>query len=371
LSRCGRDRWFGAAILALCGTAALGADSTERLKDVQQQIERAEREARSIEKKTAGVLGEIEELDRSIAEREDRVNDLAAGIRSAQASKEAAERKVVELDAELPRLRAAFEARARGLYRLMRRGPAPLVFQTPREWTEALRYRYSFEAILAHDRELGEELRRNRADAETARQQAADQAAALVSHREESEREIATLRGERRSKKTLLASLRGEGEKRSRLLGELKSSAEKLHELIESEERAATAPFQPPPGGTTSMATPLHVGAGSVSAARNGVEIRAPAGTKIQAVRAGRVVYAGWFTGYGKMVIVDHGERLYSVYGYANDLLVEAGRVVAEGDSIATVGATGPVSLPSLYFEIRDHGAPRDPMAYIPALSRK
>ncbi len=65
------------------------------------------------------------------------------------------------------------------------------------------------------------------------------------------------------------------------------------------------------------MTTPLHVTAGSVSTARNGVEIRAPAGTAVQAVRAGRVVYAGWFTGYGKMVIVDHGDRLYSVYGYA------------------------------------------------------
>jgi septal ring factor EnvC (AmiA/AmiB activator) len=119
------------------------------------------------------------------------------------------------------------------------------------------------------------------------------------------------------------------------------------------------------------MVAPLQLGAGSVSAARNGVEIRAPAGTNVQAVRAGRVVFAGWFTGYGKMVIVDHGERLYSVYGYANDLLVEAGRVVAEGDSIATVGATGPVSSPSLYFEIRDHGTPRDPTAYIPTLSRK
>ncbi len=180
----------------------------EKLKDVQQQIERTEHETRSIEKKTESVLGEIEELDRSIAARERRVKDLAAEIRSAQASKEAAESKVADLDAQLPRLRAAFAARARGLYRLTLRGPAPLVFQTPREWTEALRYRRSLEAVLAHDHDLAEELRRNRADAEAARQQAADQAAALASRREESEREIASLRTERSSKKTLLASLR-------------------------------------------------------------------------------------------------------------------------------------------------------------------
>ncbi|MET0152325.1 MAG: peptidoglycan DD-metalloendopeptidase family protein, partial [Candidatus Binatia bacterium] len=346
--------------------------SAEKLKDLQQQIERTERETQSIEKKAESVLGEIEALDRSIATRERRVKDLAAAIRSAQASLEAAESKVADLDAQLPRLRAAFAARARGLYRLTLRGPAPLVFQTPRELTEALRYRRSLEAVLAYDHDLAEELRRNRADADAARQQAAEQATALAARSEESKREIAASRTERSSKRTLLASLRGEGQKHNRLLAELKSAAEKLRELIESEEAAArTAPFRPPPGEAAHMTTPLHVAAGSVSTARNGVEIRAPAGTPVQAVRAGRVVYAGWFTGYGKMVIVDHGERLYSVYGYASDLLVEAGRVVAEGASIATVGTTGPVSSPSLYFEIRDHGVPRDPTVYIPALSRK
>ena len=341
------------------------------MKDVQRQIEHAEQEAKSIEKKTESVLGEIEELDRSVDTKEGIVADLAREIRAAQTSKEEAERKVAALDAQLPRLRAAFEARARGLYRLTLRGPAPLVFQTPREWTEALRYRRSFEAVLAHDQELAADLRRNRVEADAARQQAADQAEMLASSREESEREIASLREERSSKKKLLVSLRSEGEKRQRLLGELKSSAEKLRELIEKEEAARLVPFQPPPGEAAHMAAPLQIDAGSVSAARNGVEIRAPAGTNVQAVRAGRVVFAGWFTGYGKMVIVDHGERLYSVYGYANDLLVQAGRVVAEGDSIATVGATGPVSSPSLYFEIHDHGTPRDPTAYIPDLSRR
>ncbi len=318
------------------------------------------------------MLGEIEELDRSIAGREQRLKVLAVEIRSTQASRDAAEAKVAELDAERPRLQAAFAARARGLHRLTLRGPAPLIFQTPREWTDALRYRRSLEAVLAHDRDLAAELRRNRADAEAARRQAADQAAALAARRGECEREITSLRAERSSKRTLLASLRTQGQKHNRLLEELKASAENLRELIEKEEAAArAAPFQPPPGEAAPMTMPLHVARGTVSAVRNGVEIRAPVGTPVQAVRAGRVVYAGWFTGYGKMVIVDHGERLYSVYGYAGDLLIEAGRDVAAGDSIATVGTTGPVSSPSLYFEIRDHGVPRDPTAYIPALSRK
>jgi septal ring factor EnvC (AmiA/AmiB activator) len=170
----------------------------------------------------------------------------------------------------------------------------------------------------------------------------------------------------------MLASLRGEGEKRTKLLGELKSSAEKLRALLQREEDASkAAPFEPAVPPSARMLPPLAAARKEVTAARNGIEIRAERGAVIRAVAAGRVVFADWFTGYGKMVILDHGNHLYSIYGYAGDLRVEHGRVVAAGDPIATVGATGPAATPSLYFELRDHGVPRDPSAYIPLLVRK
>jgi len=59
------------------------------------------------------------------------------------------------------------------------------------------------------------------------------------------------------------------------------------------------------------------------------------------------------------------------VYGYAADVRVEPGRIVGAGDEIAIVGATGPVAAPSLYFEIRERGTPRDPGSYIPSLARR
>ncbi|HSD11639.1 MAG TPA: peptidoglycan DD-metalloendopeptidase family protein, partial [Candidatus Binatia bacterium] len=300
-----------------------------------------------------------------------RLRDLAVEIRAAQARKDAVERTAAALAAEEPRLRARVVARVRGLYRLHQRGLAPIVFQAPRDWGEAIRYQRSLEAVLAYDRGLAAELRRNRAEAAAAREQAAAEASTLAQRRQESARELQSLRAERAAKQAMLASLRGEGEKRTRLLEELKSSAEKLRELIESEEAAKAPPFEAPAGVTASMRLPLPSLGDAVASARNGVEIRAAAGTAIQAVKTGRVVFAGWFAGYGKMVILDHGDHLYTVYGYAEELLVESGRVVDAGDPIATVGATGPVATPSLYFEIRERGVPRDPGSYIPALARK
>ncbi|MGH7820699.1 MAG: murein hydrolase activator EnvC family protein, partial [Candidatus Binatia bacterium] len=142
--------------------------------------------------------------------------------------------------------------------------------------------------------------------------------------------------------------------------------------LLQREDAARkAAPFRPPPQAPGSMLPPLAAAAKQVTAVRNGVEIRASTGTSIRAVSAGRVVFADWFTGYGKMVILDHGNHLYSIYGYAAELLVTAGLEVKAGEPIATVGATGPATSPSLYFELRDGGAPRDPSAYMSMLVRK
>ena len=358
------------AFSLLVAVAAAAADRAS-LKEVEKRIEETEREAKAIHEKTEDALGDVDRLDRSISDHERRLTALAADIRGAKSRRDDAERRIAALDTELPRLRASFVGRSRGLYRLTHRGLGPVLFATPREWTETLRYRHALQAVLAHDREIVIAMRENRTAAESARADAASSAAALETSRKENERELAALRGERGKKQQLVASLRGEGAEHARRIGELKASAEKLHQLLEQQEATKQQPFEQRPGAANArMTPPLAVAGGELVVARNGVEVRVAAGTPIHAVKAGRVVYAGWFTGYGKMVILDHGNRLYSIYGYASEIAVEQGQVVEGGDQVASVGATGPVARPSLYFEIRDHGTPRDPGQYIAALAR-
>ncbi|MCQ2477675.1 MAG: peptidoglycan DD-metalloendopeptidase family protein [Clostridia bacterium] len=72
-----------------------------------------------------------------------------------------------------------------------------------------------------------------------------------------------------------------------------------------------------------------------------GVDLSAPAGTSIYAVKAGKVVKAGWYTTYGYCVIIDHGNGLSTLYGHASALCVKVGDNVNAGDVMATVGRTG------------------------------
>lgn len=97
----------------------------------------------------------------------------------------------------------------------------------------------------------------------------------------------------------------------------------------------------------------------------SGIQIQADAGTPIKAVAGGKVRFADWFKGYGKLVILDHGEGYYSLYAQASELAVAEGQIVAPGQVIGTVGDTGSLVGNSLYFEIRKNGIPQDPLLWL------
>lgn len=95
-----------------------------------------------------------------------------------------------------------------------------------------------------------------------------------------------------------------------------------------------------------------------------GVFIRAPEGADVQAVAAGRVVFADWLRGFGNLMIVDHGDGVLSVYGNNEALLAGVGDAVSAGEVVAQVGATGGSPEPGLYFELRVQGRPVDPLKW-------
>ena len=102
----------------------------------------------------------------------------------------------------------------------------------------------------------------------------------------------------------------------------------------------------------------------------NGIGIRAQPGTPVRAVRAGSVLLAGPFEGYGPSVVLSHGGGFYTLYLYLQDVGVVEGRDVAEGDVIGTVGGAETPEGAHLEFQIRmltGGGAPQavDPMAWL------
>ncbi len=98
---------------------------------------------------------------------------------------------------------------------------------------------------------------------------------------------------------------------------------------------------------------------------RSGIDIKAERGEPIRAVCGGKILYASWFKGYGNMIIIDHGDKYYTLYAHAEELFKAKGDTVETDEVIATVGDTGSMIGPKLHFEVRYHGKPIDPVQWI------
>ncbi|MEQ1909512.1 MAG: peptidoglycan DD-metalloendopeptidase family protein [Vicinamibacterales bacterium] len=95
-----------------------------------------------------------------------------------------------------------------------------------------------------------------------------------------------------------------------------------------------------------------------------GVELSTAEGAAVQAVHEGVVAYADSFTGYGRLVIVDHGGQTFSLYGNLAEIAIDKGSRVESGTKVGTVGL-GPSATPVLYFELRVDGRPVDPVQWL------
>jgi septal ring factor EnvC (AmiA/AmiB activator) len=191
---------------------------------------------------------------------------------------------------------------------------------------------------------------------------------------------------ERRNRTSFLTSIERQKEVRERTIEELTQAAQDLQEkvagLLQQEESAKHQQV-----GWVSAGQGLMVKRGKIpwpvsgkiiqpfGKYRNpefkefldnsGIQIQAPEGTPFRAVAAGRVGYADWLKGYGKLVILDHGQGYYSIYSQAAELDVSKGDEVKAGQVLGTVGDTGSLVGTSLYFEIRKNGVPQDPALWL------
>ena len=97
----------------------------------------------------------------------------------------------------------------------------------------------------------------------------------------------------------------------------------------------------------------------------SGLDIGGDYGMPIYAAASGTVIYAGWISGYGNAVIIDHGGGVTTLYGHNDSLNVSEGENVAQGQVIAMCGSTGNSTGPHCHFEVRENGEPVSPYGYL------
>jgi murein DD-endopeptidase MepM/ murein hydrolase activator NlpD len=133
-----------------------------------------------------------------------------------------------------------------------------------------------------------------------------------------------------------------------------------------SQQLAATPSIMPTQGWLTSAFSSmrehpiLHI-----ARPHEGIDVTAPMGSPIEAPAAGVVTDAGWESGYGNTVTIDHGYGITTKFAHASKLLVKTGQRVQRGQRIALVGNTGLATGPHLHYEVHVNGRPVDPLKYV------
>ena len=367
---------------SFCSSAGEGLSRQERvgkektLEDVKRQIREQKQVVRVAEKKETGVLDELERINRSLSATRSQLSKLEASLKRIDGKIAEANSGIERLEKQRRVLSSLLASRLRSMYMMQKGEVMDVIFSSASSEELGRRHKY-LTVIMDHDSELIEKMESTISSLDTRRQALKTLQADLAKDRKDalaSRREAETLHSR---KLALLSDIQKEKSSSQRAVAELEQAAKKLSDLVGSLRSDDSAPgsggferlkgrlAMPVDGKVVSPYGRVSHPTYKTVTFNNGIVIEALVGAPVKSVYEGKVVYVGWLNGYGQVMIVDHGDGFYTLFAYLSDVLKQKGDAVERGGEIALVGDTGPRASGGLYFEIRQKGVPRDPMAWI------
>lgn len=347
-------------------------EKRKNLKEVDRQLSLTRKKEKEIRGKESSVLDSLNRIEIELHSREKELRQMEAQLRTIEERLDRTRAQIQGLTEATEETKAKLFTRLSALYRIGRM-PSEAVLFTSEPYQHRLKIDKYLREVIDFDTHLVNTYRhqvllKKRYQKELLEDQSAWQRSiAEVTKKKE---EIARVRKE---KQALLRSIQNQKAVYQKLISELAGRSKELQSLIDRLEKQKSKVAEDRGKREVARGRLLPPLEGNVISlfkekGQNGIEISAPMGSEVRAVLPGKVLYADWFKGFGNMVIIDHGNHLFTVSAYCSSLLKKVGDTVAQGEVIAQVGSAGSLRGPCLYFEIRLHGKPQDPLAWLPHL---
>ena len=371
-------------IVAVCllgglpATLAHSASVNRDLEGIKKKIESEKRVLSQVNKKEGSVIQSLSQVESELERKSKQLKQSTAKLELVVSEMHKKEAEALRMRESMEQRKTYLARRAEALYRWQRSGSPLVLFNGDLSLSSLLKRKYYLQRTVAFDRVMVQSLNDQAAHEERVAEELARKRQDVDDQRRGLARVKEAVQQEAQKKREMLASIREEKESRQRALKDLEQAAVRLQKMIEeiSRRSAAKSKEAPAGGGLESMRGKLDWpvkgqvigGFGkakhhefSTEVFRKGLEIEAPVGEEIRAVEKGRVVFADRFSGYGKMLIIDHGDRYYTVYAHLSDFLKKNGDLVVRGEAVALVGDSDSLAGSKLYFEMRKDGKSIDP----------
>ncbi|MBM3294447.1 MAG: hypothetical protein FJY82_07965 [Candidatus Aminicenantes bacterium] len=381
------------ALILAAGLQALGpgpqkpaaaqeaAEQEKRLAQVKSEIERLRARIAEEEKREKTALSELDRnsFNRGLLRNELRLQQMQ--LDKLKLERESIGRSIPVIEADLERRRADMAAILVRLYKFGRFGYARAALEARGANSFLGAVRAFSDLAVVQDRRVAEyaaglaEL--GRADERLRAKEAEIEALIKKADGKRRDLEAEAAKGRR-----LVDHIKTNKKTFEQTLEELNLRARELQQLLQrlqARERAESpfpfpaVPFVSKRGrmpwpveGRVIQRYGLQRGGFNTRTMNNGVEIAPPKGDPvIRAVHTGKVVYADYFPGYGNLIILEHGESYYTLYGHCAEFLVPKETVVKTGEPIAVAGDTGSLVGTSVYLEVRHQTKPLDPLQWL------
>ena len=409
--------------LAFCIAAPSSAQSQreaeKKLQNLRGELKDIAKERRTLEAARGEAARKLRDADEQVGKSSRSLSETEAALKREEAALAALQEQRDDMRARLGTQRQQLAALVRASYQLG--GDAPLKVLLAQDSVADANRALAYHRYVQRDRaqkitalttelqaldEVERDIAARRVQLDAARQQQSAQVSTLEKDRKARAALTADLDQRYKDRSTREKALGQDARALERLLANLRAAAaraeaeRKAAAKRAAAEQAAAArqaaaqarasgdkstpparPVAPPPRPVIATAPALKVGglgwplSGNLLArfggkmpdgrTSSGVLIGAPAGSTVTAVADGSVVFSEWMTGYGLILIVDHGNGYMSLYAHNDTLLRDAGDRVKRGDALAKVGTSGGQGTPALYFELRRGGQPVDPSSWL------
>jgi len=368
---------FGCLVLPICASLAQSSGDPDHAYDqytgLQQKIKAGEAALKEKERQERSALSELNDVDKDILYLNRRIENIEHTLRVKTVQLKNLDGQLNVAADDMAKALSVFEARIVEWYKSGSQQDIQFLLRAE-DLGDFINRLYYSQIILDDDKACIDQIRSQKAELFSTRDKLQKEYNIVKSLKADLSVSRSDYQDLYSRKKSKLDNISNDVKSLEAALDEMEQESEDIANFLRGIEGSPLYPVAGKFDGTFSR--PIDAPLGSRFGMRKhpilrkykmhtGQDFPAPTGTAIRSAGGGRVVFSGWKTGYGRVIIIDHGGGLATLYGHCSRLLVSEGEFVMEGQVIAKVGSTGLSTGPHLHFEVRRNGDPKDPLSYI------